>query len=378
MQPPNPTAIVGPPVIRHGVVNVLHTSAVALVYLTHTLPTPWLFYLASIGVSLLMMILATFTTRRVTRREAARHPAPDAVVHGHEYRSSETVAMRAAPKTLNAISQHARRCLHHAMRHLLLLINCARTAGTLGLTVRVLQQHGDARQPALSTISSLLVSQLPYAARSQSFWAVVLTAADVLVLIICAFVTTFAGARSNGSIGYGDLAAVGGAGTCLLNIPADELHSGHVGCGLDAVGKYRNSFDGGSVGSAELILHSCLGGPYAFVTLAAVVIALVGLVLSPLCCVCRYPFRRRHNHDIHNNHNNRDNSSSNYGGNDDITLTDFSNRYSATARQSSNRGQNARDDLTSMLAEMKDEILSGAIFCIFLYIVVLFPIYYVQ
>jgi hypothetical protein len=379
MQPPNPTAIVGPPVIHHGTLNASHTSAVALVYLTSSLPTPWPFYLASMGLSLLTVLLTLFISRLAAGLEPLYRWAHNSVVHHRGYHPVTTTTICPAPKGAEAGYAAGWRRVSQGILHIPLLIITARTAGTLSLASRVVMQHGDARRPALSTITALFVSLLPNANGNLSHFALGLAAADVIVLFVCACIVCFVGAGSNASVGYGDLAAIGGAGGCPLNLPADKYHSGFVGCGLDSVGEYANAFDGGPLGFAEFFLIIWPAVLYGGAVLAAVVIVLFELIfacayLLSLCGRCRDPFN--HNNSTIDRHN--DNLPDDDGA-DDITLNDYTTDGCANASPSASRDQNNRKGEVGWLTDEKTAQLCGmVIFGIILYTVILFPINYVQ
>jgi hypothetical protein len=386
-QVPNPTAIVGPPPIHHGILNASHTSSVALVYLTSTLPTPWPFYLASMGFSLLMVLMALVICRYVDRLESVFRWAHLALVGDGGYCPVElTATVSPTPKTNEAAHESAWRRVRKVVLHMPLLINSARTAGTLSLAVRVVQQHGDARRPPVSTILALLLSLLPNLNSSHSHLACGLAAADMLVLIVSAVIVAFVDASSNPAVSYGDLAGLSGAGGCPLNVAADELHSDYVGCCLDTVGKYRNAFEGGSISDAEwcftlfpAIIYACI----ALVALCCVLEELAvacGFILSLCGRARRYPFRPINS----SNDNDPDTSNASSGrledvGADDITLQDFATDAGATAARSDSRGPEVAKSKPCHLTDAETATLcGGVIFLIILCTVILFPIYYVQ
>ncbi len=108
---PNPTALVGPPDIHHGVVNASHTSAVALVYLVSSMPTPWPFYLAGMGLSLLT-VLMSFVMARMLDNSGAPRGRPSAPT------PAATSASHAAPTTGTALTAGVRRRAGQAAMHL--------------------------------------------------------------------------------------------------------------------------------------------------------------------------------------------------------------------------------------------------------------------
>jgi hypothetical protein len=380
MPPPNPTTIVGPPVIHHGIVNASRTSTVALVYLTSSLPTPWPVYLASMGMSLLTALLAIYMSRLAAKLEPVYRLAHNIAMHARRRDPVKPTILCCGPDSPEAGGYGAGwRRVRQGLLHIPLLIHAARTAGTLSLAVRVVRQHGDARRPALSSIGGLILSVVPNMAGNLSRPAYALVGVDVIMLIVCGCIVTFTGASSNTAVGYGDLAAIGGAGGCPLNLPAQQLQASYVGCGLDAVGDYANAFYGGPVGSAESIMMLCLAAVYGLAGLGAVLYVLVELAVA---CRLLVSFCARGFSYLFSSSNNN-NSPITYGpldtdDADDITLNDFSTGGEANAslgrRHDRNAGEHAVDEDETKERDIAFSVLpiSGIV----LFTIIMAPFYY--
>ncbi len=221
---------------------------------------------------------------------------------------------------------------------------------------------------------------LPNANGHHSHLALALAAADIPVLFASAFIVGSVRVRSNGSVLYGDLAAIGGAGRCPLNVPAEKLPSGYAGCGLDSVGSWRNAFDGGPVGYVEGVFHGVAAPIYIAIKLKAVYCFFAELIVALDFLLSLCGRRRRHlftpkaavNSKIR--HNRLKDISS-----DDITLADFASGEGATAHPGGRRDQNDADDHPGWLSgETTGQSCVVFILGIIVYTVVFFLVHYVQ
>jgi hypothetical protein len=424
----NPTAAVGPPIFYQGLSDASHTATVAIVYLSSSLLTPWPFYHASMGLSLLTVYLEYVTTflhdddddgdddvDNSDSNDGAHHGGSPSTAATLAV-SHDTIAAAAAPTTapagispgvlrrivawpvattaaMLAAGRQRRCCIARRIAvHVPLLIATARTAGTLGLAVRFVRQCGDggARRPALSSIAALLFSVLSCANGHHSHLALALAAADVLALYASAFVLGFGHACSDPGVSYGNVVTTSG---CPPNVTAAELQdSRFAGCGLPAVGGLGRALDGGPAAYLELIFHVVAGPLYIGLFMIAVYFLvaqlLVGLdwVGARLCgCRRRYPCTptavvRKRECRLRNRHD----RFSDFGS-DDITLADVAidaggvaTTVGTSGSHSGSRVANGDDLLGWPTRDVAAALCVTAFIGIVLYSTFYFPAHYVQ
>jgi hypothetical protein len=212
--------------------------------------TPWPFYLASMGLSLLLMVWGRYALPATAPLEPVHRWAYFTVVHNRWYFPGDTIVASDAAATASsaanrgpqpmAISEDeaARIAAWHRFRsfatYLPLFVNTVRSLGATTLAAQVfMRDGGDVRRPALSNVAAILIGVAPYIVRPALFTAAsTLASADAALLAITAGIVGLARPAGPGRT-YGDLTAVGG--TCPLNVPRMNAGLPLVGCGLEAL-----------------------------------------------------------------------------------------------------------------------------------------------
>ncbi len=334
--PPNPTTAVGPPVIYRGTLNASHTSTVALVYTTRTLPMPWPFYLASMGLSLLLALWTRYLPRLLGLFEPLHRWVYFTVAHNRWYFPGDAIC--ATSECQEAARAAAWRRLRHWALHAPLVVGSARTLGALVLAARV-TLNDDSRRPAPSALMALFATVVPTG--MVSVFALGLASLDIVLLAITAGIMLFRGSGRHG-IGYGAVVAVtaasgggsgsggnGGSGACPLNVPTVRRGMRLVGCGLASLraadkrrlgepsfalpqrkknsdARFYNAFSGGSIKPGEealAVIFAGLLGLYIVFFATAVVVGLFISVCQSALSFCRRR-RRGATTTIRNNGNN--------------------------------------------------------------------------
>ncbi len=312
--------------------------------------TPWPFYLASMVLSLLLMVWGRYALPAMALLEPVHRWAYFTVVHNRWYFPGDTiVASNAAATTtaaavsglqrLGASDEESARVaawqrIRSFAKYLPLLVNTVRSLAVMALAAQVyIRNGGDVRRPALSNVAAFLISVAPYIFRPKLFTAAsTLAGAGAMLLAISAGIFTYA-RMGRPERSYGDLTAVGGS--CPLNVPHMNASLPLVGCGLEALsaadkqrlgqpcfhlkGELESSvavrhFSGGPVTRGEFWLGGAFTLYFAPLSLFFDVVAVVrglGRCGWRLCCLLARGHRNSGNNRNGRRNNSRRNSAPN-------------------------------------------------------------------